>query len=119
MGRPTKMTKDALSKLSEAFVWGCTDVEACSNAGISPSALYRYQEKNPEFRERKEVLKSNHAMRARRVISDALDESDLATAHKVIERKEGKKLTVQGGDRPLTIDLPWVVNPIVAQTSDR
>lgn len=44
-GRPTVMTKQALSKLRTAFMIGCTDKEACIHAGISESVLYRFCKK--------------------------------------------------------------------------
>lgn len=77
---------------------GCTDPEACLYAGIVPSTLYRYQESNPEYSERKETLKQNPVMKARGVILKALDENDTFTAHKVIERKEGRKLAITGAN---------------------
>ena len=103
-GRPTKMTQEVVSKLEEAFLWGCTDSEACLYADINPRTLYRYCEDNEEFSQRKEVLKQNPLMRSRRVVMDALDNGDLNTAHKVIDRKEGKKVAVSGpDDGPISI----------------
>jgi hypothetical protein len=92
-GRPTVMTPEAIRKLEDAFSWGCTDLEACCFANISKTALYEYCEKHPEFTERKEILKNNPTIKARRVIIRALDEDDINTAHKVIDRKEGLKVT--------------------------
>ena len=91
-GRPPKMTDDTVQKLKQAFLMGCTDREACLFAGIVPSTLYGYQEKNPEFTEQKETWKENPVMKSRAVIMGALDKDDTATAHKVIERKEGTKV---------------------------
>lgn len=99
-GRPTKMTENTVKKLEEAFLMGCTDIEACLFADISKQTLYTFQEKNPEFVDRKEALKSNPVMKARKVVLKALDESDIATAHKVLDRKEGSKVTL---DANLTI----------------
>lgn len=83
---------------------GCTDPEACLYAGIVPSTLYRYQESNPEYSERKETLKQNPVMKARGVILNALEEGDTLTAHKVIDRKEGSKLALTGAnDGPIEV----------------
>ncbi len=57
-GRPTVMTVETVNKLEEAFMLGCTDEEACFAANISKQTLYNYQDKNPEFIDRKETLKS-------------------------------------------------------------
>lgn len=71
-GRPTKMTKDVLSKLEEAFVHSFSDEEACLYAGISTRSLYRYQEKNEEFRHRKELLKLTPNMAAKKELVNGI-----------------------------------------------
>ena len=75
---------------------GCPDTEACLYANIAPSTMYLYASSNPEFSERKETLKQNPFMKARGVLLDALNDGDISTAHKVIDRKEGSKLAVSG-----------------------
>lgn len=97
-GRPTVMTDETIAKLEDAFAWGCSDTEACCYADIAPSTLYRYQESHEGFSERKEVLKNSVKMRAKRVISASIDANDLASAHKVIDRAEGKRLALTGAD---------------------
>ena len=91
-GRPTVMTPEVIRKLEDAFSWGCTDLEACCNANIGKTSLYEYCDRNPDFAERKEVLKNQPVMKARRVVQAALDDDDINTAHKVIDRKEGQKI---------------------------
>tara|TARA_R110000823_G_C15487114_1_gene451482 strand:+ start:129 stop:494 length:366 start_codon:yes stop_codon:yes gene_type:complete len=110
MARPTVMTKDVLSKLQHAFTMGCTDIEACMYAGCSESALYRYEEKHEEYRKQKAVWKSNPFMLARMVLVDALVAKDVNTAHKMIDRKEGGKLSLDhtssdGSMKPTMIQL--------------
>lgn len=51
-----KNKKDVLSKLEQAWLWGCTDKEACLWAGISVVALQRYQNKDEEFRGQKQLF---------------------------------------------------------------
>jgi len=92
------MTLATVAKLEEAFLWGCTDLEACVYAEVSKHSLYRYQEEHPEFRDRKEMLKSNPVMRARKVLLDALDDDDRNIANKIIDRKEGSKVALTGPD---------------------
>lgn len=112
-GRPTKFTPETIAKLEHAFSMGCSDVEACCYAGVSKTALYNYQEKNPEFVDRKEVLKSNPVMLAKSVVVKALEEDDVLTAHKVIERKEGTKVKqeVSGPDGG-AIQAEWNILPV-------
>lgn len=95
-GRPTKMTPETISKLEAAFLLGCTDEEACLAADIGKMTLYRYQDDNPEFRDRKEELKSNPVYKARKVVMQSLDEGDINTAQKVLDRKEGSKVKLTG-----------------------
>lgn len=105
-GRPTKFTPQTIAKLEQAFLMGCTDLEACLFADVSKTALYNYQDANPEFVDRKETLKQNPVMKARQVILGALGDADVNTAHKVIERKEGTKVKqeITGADGgPLAI----------------
>ena len=115
MSRPTKMTEECVQKLEHAFSIGCTDLEACMYAEISQRTLYSYQENNEEFLHRKEVLKSNPFMKAREVLYNALNGSDINTAHKMIDRKEGSKVNIDhsntdGTLRPTTINI--VAEPV-------
>jgi hypothetical protein len=93
------MTPDTIQKLEQAFLMGCTDREACLFADISQQTLYNYCEKNPEFIERKERLKDNPVMRARKVVLDAIvDEKSLVAAQELLKRKEGSKVALTGAD---------------------
>jgi len=110
-GRPTVMTEEAIRLLEEAFKWGCTDLEACCNADISKTSLYEYCILNPEFAERKETLKNSTLLKAKMVISKSLDEDDVNSAHKVVDRKEGTKVKQDITSGGQTINS-WVVNPV-------
>lgn len=91
-GRPPKIDKDILQKLEYAFSIGCTDSEACAYAGIAMRTLYYYCEKNEEFMHKKEVLKNMPVFKAKAIVNTALDNNDLNTANRVIDRKEGQKI---------------------------
>lgn len=73
VGRPTKLTQETIDKLEAVFAYGGTDEEACLYADISHTALYNYQQKHPEFVERKERLKQTPFLKARKTIYNALD----------------------------------------------
>jgi len=79
------MTSEVLLKLEDAFSISATDKEACFYAGISPTTLYSYQEKNPEFAERKEALKNKPNLKARQTIVQQLD--DVRVAEWWLEKK--------------------------------
>jgi hypothetical protein len=94
LGRPTKMTEATVNKLEEAFALGCTDAEACLYADISKQSLYNYQEKNPEFVERKELLKQKPVLQARKSVAGDL-EGDSNLALKYLERKKKDEFSVR------------------------
>lgn len=85
-GRPVKMTRVVIEKLEEAFSYGCSDREACLLANIGEQTLYDYQRKNPDFKSRKDLLKSNPILKARvSVVNNLEDDPNLAL--KYLERR--------------------------------
>lgn len=93
-GRPTKFDESTLQKLNEAFAIGASDKEACFYADVSPAALYNYQEKHPEFVERKEALKERPVLLARQTVLKSM-ESDPATARWYLERKSRQEFATR------------------------
>ncbi len=93
-GRPTKMTEATVAKLEEAFSLGCTDLEACLFADIDKATLYRYQEKNPSFCDRKELLKENPILIARKSVIQGMEE-DSNLALKYLERKKKDEFSIK------------------------
>ena len=94
VGRKTIMTPETIEKLEEAFLLGCSDREACLMADIAPATLYKYQEKNPEFTERKEQLKQSPFIKARQaVISSFRRDPNLAL--KYLERKKKDEFSLR------------------------
>lgn len=87
MPRPTVMTQEVIDKLEYAFSMGCSDIEACLHADISPATLYNHQEKHPEFLERKEALKSSPIFIARESVLKGL-KSNPDLALKFLERRK-------------------------------
>lgn len=117
-GRPTIMTQEAIQKLEQAFALGCTDLEACLFADISKSTLYNYQNENPEFVERKEVLKENPILQAREsVIKHMAEDGNLAM--KFLERKRKDEFSLRnehtGADGA---DLSFTINKVVHNARD-
>jgi len=94
MARPTVMTQEVIEKLEYAFSLGCSDNEACLHADISPATLYKYQESNPEFSERKAVLKESPIFLARQSVLKGLkDDPDLAL--KFLERRKKAEFSLR------------------------
>lgn len=108
-GRPTVMTGETLQKLEDAFLDGLSDRQACLVADISLQTLYNYGKENPEFLERKELLKENNKIRAKRVVSKELKNGNTGVALWYLERKEKeefstKQITELSGGAELSID---------------
>jgi hypothetical protein len=110
MARPTKINKEILAKLEQAFKIGANDEEACLHAGIDPATLYRYQDKNEEFCKQKKMWKRNPILKARHTIYKNLD--DPSVAKWLLERRDKDfstkvEQTVSGGLEltPLTFEI--------------
>ena len=80
--QPWKITHEAIQKLENAFAYDMTDEEACHYANISTSSLYAYQEKNPQFLERKKALKQRPVMKAREELIKKLSSRKVKTLDK-------------------------------------
>lgn len=87
-GRPTIMTPEVIDKLEYVFSIGGSDLEACLHADISKQTLYNYQEKHPEFVDRKEMLKERMVLKARTVMDNALNDNDRQSAQWYLQRKK-------------------------------
>jgi len=94
VGRPSVMTQETIDKLEEAFSWGCTDIEACLNADIDKSTLYKYQQAHPEFIDRKETLKSNPIRKARLSVVNKL-EDDPRLAMEFLKNKKSDEFNTK------------------------
>lgn len=117
VGRKTVMTLAVIGKLETAFATGYTDEQACIFAGISPDALYDYCRKNPEFGKRKELLKKNVDMQAKRNLFERIVEGDKATSMWWLERKckdEFSTRVDQNHKGNLSLTLPVVIDDIGA-----
>lgn len=101
-GRPTEMTPEKILLLEQAFSLGCSDLEACLHADIGKTTLYNFQQKHPEFAERKAMLKDKLILKARTVIADALNKKDKETARWYLEKKKkdefGNRTEITGAD---------------------
>lgn len=88
-GRPPIINEIVVKKLEDAFVLGCTDEEACLMANISRQTLYNYQEKHPEFVDRKAQLKETPNIIARKSVIKTMEENgDLALKYLSKKKKD-------------------------------
>ena len=94
IGRPKAISKEVLQKLEEVFALGGSDREACLYAGISPSTLYNYQQTNNDFLERKELLKEQPILKARRTVIESISK-DPRLALMFLERKKREEFSLR------------------------
>lgn len=87
-GRKSKVTKECVAKLEAAFKVGATDIEACQYADIDRSTLFRYEQSNPEFRNKKEEWKSRPTLKAKFSVYKGLDDPKLALDYLKSKDKE-------------------------------
>lgn len=107
VGRPTVMTPEVIAKLEEVFAIGGSDLEAIFYADISKDALYDYQNKHPEFTDRKEKLKERPILKARQAVVKSLDDPNHAFRYLSKKRRmefgDSIDVTTNGKDLPTPI----------------
>ena len=121
MARPTVMTPEVINKLEEAFAWGCSDTEACLWADIAPATLYQYQEKHPEFTERKAMLKERPILDSRATVARAV-RRDPDMAMKYLERKKKDEFSLRQemtGKDGANLPTPIIKLDVPADNSDK
>lgn len=93
-GRKSTITDFVLSKLHEGFSMDFTVKQACSYAGISEKAYFRYIKQNPQFRELITMLQTVPFITAKRTMMMAI-KSDPKKALEFLERREKDKYSTR------------------------
>lgn len=99
--KPTVMTELVLQKLREAFLFGCSDREACLYADIAPSTLYNYQNANPGYLEQKETWKESPSVLARKTVYTEMA-SDGKLAFDYLKNKKSDEFNTKTKDESKT-----------------
>nr|WP_197714792.1 hypothetical protein [Maliibacterium massiliense] len=95
VGRPKVVDKAVLQKLEEAFLQGMTDREACLLADISPGTLYNYGHAHPDFLQRKELLKQQPRILAKKNLYAALCNGDKSLSQWYLERRAADEFSAR------------------------
>lgn len=95
MGRPTVMTEAVVSKLEYGFMKGLNITECCHYANISRPAFYDYLEKNPDFSNRIEELRTNPSTKAKLNVVEAIENGDTDLSKWWLERKNRDEFSVK------------------------
>ncbi len=111
-GRPTVMTDAIVGKLEYGFLKGLNVTECCHYADISRTAFYDYLEKNPEFADRIEELRSNPSTRAKLNVVEAIENGDTDLSKWWLERKNKDEFSTKQevsadvkGDIEISVEL--------------
>lgn len=105
LGRPTIMTEDKVKEIEGYFANGATDLEACFLANISKQTLYNYQDRNPDFVDRKEALKNMPKYKAKVNVVKEIEKGDKETSKWYLEKKDKdfkNRTDFTSGDEALT-----------------
>ena len=95
VGRPTIMTDAIVSKLEYGFMKGLNVTECCHYADISRNCFYEYLDKNPEFKDRIEELKSNPSTKAKLNVVEAIENGDTDLSKWWLERRNKDEFSVK------------------------
>ena len=93
--RPSKMNNKIVEKLEEWFAMWFTDLEACLYAWISKDVLYNYIKKNPNFKDRKELLKHQPKLKAKMNITKSINQWDKNDSKWYLERKSKDEFSLK------------------------
>ena len=86
-GRPPVIDEKVVQKLEQAFMIDATDEEACLFAGICRTTLHKYQKQNPEFVDRKILLKKSLTLKAKLNIAASVNKGDKPDSKWLLERR--------------------------------
>lgn len=92
----TKLTPEVIKKLEEYFTYGLTDKQACFRAEIGTTQFYSYCRENPDWAERREILKDDVIVNAKITVAKKVKEQDdtytklVYQQHKQAERADIK-----------------------------
>lgn len=87
-GRPRKITEAVAAKLEEFFRIDATVEEACNQAGIDKTTLYREMERNPEFRNRIARAQEYPFLIMKKVVVKAANAGDGKLALKWLQNRQ-------------------------------
>lgn len=114
-GRPTIMTDELVSKIEYGFMKGLNVTECCHYADISRNCFYEYLEKNPDFKDRIEELKSNPSTRAKLNVVEAIENGDTDLSKWWLERRNKEEFSTK---QEIAADVKEKVNIIIELSDD-
>lgn len=85
------MTTETIQKLEEALKQDFTIEEACRYALISSSTYHEWMKQGDDFRMKMEAAKDYVAIKAKKLVLEAIESGDLKTAKWYLEKTRSKQ----------------------------
>lgn len=108
-GRPPAITAEIKRDLEHAFSRGYSDLQACAYAGVAERTFYDFCKNNPDFSQKREVLKKRIDIIAKENMIIAIETRDKEASKWWLERKcKDEFSTKQEVDLGMTGDFSLV-----------
>jgi ACT domain-containing protein len=114
-GRPTIVTDAVVAKLEYGFMKGLNVTECCHYADISRNCFYEYLEKNPDFKDRIEELRSNPSTKAKLNVVEVIENGDTDLSKWWLERRNKDEFTTK---QEIDADVKEKVNITIELSDD-
>jgi len=114
MARPTKLYKQTVKKLEEAFALGCSVKEACFYADITKQTYYNWTKKDQKLLDRFEALQQLPILKARKAVVKGL-EGNPYFALKFLERKLKSEFGLRNGSQE---NIPAEISLVIGEYED-
>lgn len=114
-GRPTIVTDAVVAKLEYGFMKGLNVTECCHYADISRNCFYEYLEKNPDFKDRIEELRSNPSTKAKLNVVEAIENGDTDLSKWWLERRNKDEFSTK---QEIDADVKEKVNITIELSDD-
>jgi len=106
VGRPSKMTKEAVDKLEEVFKIGGTVTEACTYAMIDEATFYNWQNDFPDFSRRMQAAREFVNIASKNLIGHSIvKQQSVSSAQWWLDRHEFRQQQGNNGTTNNTINV--------------
>jgi hypothetical protein len=113
-GRPKVITKDTVRKLEDAFKVGFSVSEACLASGISRATYYDHRASDEAFSDKMELAKTWMNIRAKHVVTKAIDDGNLNAAKWWLEHRARSEF----GANAIDEDTQWAARAEAIEADD-
>lgn len=87
----TKLTPEVIKELEKYFTYGLTDEQACYKVGIGTTTFYNYCRENPEFADKRNILKDDVIINAKILVAEKIKDKDESFTKMVYTQEKMKE----------------------------